>query len=104
MTLNQTTSAFATNTEAKIDLKSYIPDAPVVAKTTCNDVIQACDEALAAKNKEIDFSIRVITTQDTELTRVRQDLRDEVANNNVWYKNPTILILLGVVAGVAISK
>lgn len=88
VTLSQSTNASATSTD----------------KTTCEEVIKAADSALEAKNKEIDFSIRVITTQDTELTRVRQDLRDEKARNDVWYKNPSFLILLGLVSGAVLAK
>jgi hypothetical protein len=74
------------------------------AKTTCEQVITACDAALEAKNHEINFGIKVISTQDEAINRLREDLSEERDRNNVWYKNPALLLLLGVVGGALIAK
>lgn len=85
--LNPSTSAFATSIE----------------KTTCNDVIRACDKALKLKNEEIKFSREIIDDQSLAIERLNRDLNLELDAKGAWYRNPGVLLLIGALAGALIA-
>lgn len=67
--------------------------------TNCNDVIQACEKAIDAKNEqiiELGKGLDLITTQNVEL---RDIVTTQDKQLSAWYRNPFIMLGLGVIAG-----
>jgi hypothetical protein len=71
---------------------------------TPDEVIKACDSALEARKEELrlcNLGIKIRTDENVRLEKENADLRDA---SGVWYKNPFLLIALGLVGGVVISR
>lgn len=64
---------------------------------TCKDVIKACDKALNAKQEQVDATTK-------ELANTQQKLKESDDKLNSPFRNPFLLILLGLIGGVAITK
>jgi hypothetical protein len=80
------------------------PSPTPTAKVTCQDVIKACDQALEDKNKAIEklnLGLAESTKQAGELS-VELDKKEKQLS--AWYRNPFILIGLGLLGGVIIAK
>lgn len=71
---------------------------------TCDEVLTACNDAFEAKKRELQLcDLGLLQTLD-QLDVTKRDLRDEIESNNKIWKNPYLLIGLGVITGVIISK
>lgn len=80
------------------------------SKPTCKDVIEACDKVLEAKNKEITKKDEVIKELDLGLKDSNERLLNAVEDKkkaekerDVWYRNPLIMIPLGIIGGFIIG-
>lgn len=81
-----------------------IASSSTIAKTSCPDVLEACDQALQAKKKELaicDAGVNLLHSSINELTEQVDSLREA---ESTWYHNPWILIGLGIVGGVLLTK
>lgn len=68
-------------------------------KTTCKDVIAACDKALVEKNKQLelsDLAIGTLKKQNGDLSSENESLRE---TNSKWYHNPYVMVVFGAAAG-----
>lgn len=74
------------------------------AETSCREVISKCDDALAAKNKQIS-KLELGLTQCAGRT---VDLQAQIQSKNeqlqAFYRNPFVMLALGAVAGVAVIE
>lgn len=68
-------------------------------KVTCEQIISACDKALAERDKEIDLSgqtIKGLQGQNATLIKNNDSLRGSMG---AWYRNPFVTVILGVAVG-----
>lgn len=75
-----------------------------MATETCDSVLEKCALALDATKKQVelsDLAIKSLKEQNTQLVVNIKGLED---SNNAWYKNPFIMIGLGLVVGVVITR
>ena len=73
------------------------------ATPKCEQVLSACDQALRAKQRELDLADLGIKLRDenrTELQKENARLREE---SSAWYKSPAIWAAIGVIAGTYIG-
>lgn len=73
------------------------------AETTCKDVIKKCDVALEKKEEEIKATNDALTKSKDY--NVLLDVQVKEANDklNAWYRNPFVLLGLGLLGGAAAS-
>jgi hypothetical protein len=70
----------------------------------CQEVIQACSQALIEQDKLIELleaEKKIIFEENKVLVNSNESLRKD---NNKWYKDPLTMTLLGVIIGVGISR
>ena len=69
----------------------------------CKDIIKACDETIAEKNKTIelkDLAVRNCLEHGINVQYQLNEAKDELKS---WYRNPLIIIPLGIIGGIAAS-
>lgn len=77
----------------------------VLAETpTCNSVLQKCDEALQARKKELNLCNLALTQNLSETGELSTKLSDSEDKLNSIWRNPFLLIGLGLVGGVLLVK
>lgn len=78
------------------------------SKPDCKQVIDAADKAIEAQKKEIDLCRTSLLIYDQQNKALLQDLNASNKALSSWYRNPFIMmglgLLGGVVTGVIISK
>lgn len=74
------------------------------AKPSCGDVITACDKALAHKDGAIGGLQMVVLQRDELIKMQKTTIEEQDAKLSAWYRNPWLLLGLGVVAGMAIKR
>ncbi len=75
-----------------------------LAETKCSDVIAACDKAIAAKDGEISAKNDVIKKQDDVNAMLNQKVVDLEAKDRSIFRNPYVLIGVGLIGGFLIAK
>lgn len=65
----------------------------------CNQVIEACDEALEAKNKEIEQLHLGLVESMGQSTALTRDLGEANSKLESPFRNPYLMILLGGLIG-----
>lgn len=70
--------------------------------TTCNDVIKACNEAIQARNKELELT--VIQLNKSEELRRDLEIKLQDAKSPGILSNPFLWGIVGLVIGVAVTK
>lgn len=78
--------------------------APTPPKSSCTDVIVACDQALEAKNKQIKLSDLAISQQKDIIDKQAISLAEKDAKLNAFYRSPVFLIGVGVVGALLLGK
>lgn len=69
------------------------------ATPSCEQVLDACDAALKAKQRELDLAdlgIKIRDEHRVELQKENARLREE---SGAWYRNPFVWAAIGVIAG-----
>jgi peptidoglycan hydrolase CwlO-like protein len=66
---------------------------------SCRDVIKACDETIASKNKALEISNLAIKEAQKQVGDLTTQVNDKNEQLSAWYRNPFILGMLGVLAG-----
>jgi len=77
---------------------------PIQATETCDSVLEKCSIALSETKKQVEISDLAIKTLKEQNTDLYVQVRDLQESANAWYKNPFILIGVGLVLGVVIAK
>ncbi len=78
--------------------------ATTTARADCGSVIKACDNALAAKNKEISLcQLGLTQSLDRSLEQDRTIAERDRQLSSV-FRNPFFLLAIGAVAGIIIVK
>lgn len=81
---------------------------PIYADTkttpSCKDVISACDKALTAKDAQI--TARDQTVSDLKVMSKKQADELQSANDklNSWFRNPWLILAVGVGAGIYLGR
>lgn len=70
----------------------------------CNKVIDLGNQALVAKDKEIDLAKISISQQTEHAAQLQVKLTEAEESNGSWYHNPFIMLALGLVTGVALTQ
>jgi hypothetical protein len=70
----------------------------------CESVIKSCDEALKAQ-RNLNLKIENQLEHELKLGSERdKKIKELEESNNSWYKNPFLLIGIGLVGGVVLAK
>lgn len=78
--------------------------APTNTKLSCNSVIEACDKAIADKNRALELGDLTLTSckaHSSDLITEVEDLRDSASS---WYHNPFVTIGLGILGGIILNQ
>lgn len=65
----------------------------------CRDVIKACDETIAEKNKALELADLTIKSCLTHGTRVQFQLNEAKEELDKWYRQPLLVFGIGVLVG-----
>lgn len=76
----------------------YATDTSKSTKTTCNDVISACDKALADKQAQIDIRDQEMAQTNAMLNANAKEIDDLKRSNDAWYNSHTLWFFVGVAA------
>jgi hypothetical protein len=66
---------------------------------TCPDVLNACDAALKAKQRELDLADLGIKIRDEDRLRLQKENAALRERGSAWYENPVVWAAIGVIAG-----
>lgn len=88
---------------------SPTPSPSPTPKITCNQIIQACDAALAAKNDTIEKKDRALQLADLAIQHAQDDtvrsyneLNElKESQNNIWH-NPFLWVAVGLIGGILV--
>ena len=82
-----------------------ISGSPVRAeeRVTCLDVIKACDIALEKKEKEIELKDLALKQSQDHLSRTLGDLENAREQLGSPFRNPFIMVTVGVVLGIVVT-
>ncbi len=83
---------------------SFATDTQKTTKTTCNDVLKACDEALQAKDLQIKIRDEQVGQGQAMLNASVKEVEDLKRERDAWYKSPYLYVVLGLAAGVYVGK
>lgn len=70
----------------------------------CESALISGQNLIHAQDAIIKGLIEVRTKQASEIQKLDGDIKDLEDSNNAWYKNPFLLIGLGFVGGVLVTK
>lgn len=76
--------------------------APATARAgtpTCDDVLNSCDAALKAKQRELDLADLGIKIRDDDRVRLQKENADLRDRGSAWYQNPAVWAAIGVIVG-----
>ena len=85
-----------------LNLLSMSPSLTMAAGTTppsCDDVLNACGEALKARDKELDLSKLAVQERTSQVDTVQKEYESDENKLNAFYRNPVFLIVLGFAGG-----
>lgn len=71
---------------------------------TCNSVLEKCDKALQETKKSLEISDLAVQTLRNQNQDLVVQVKELESSNSAWYKNPFLMIGLGLVVGVVIAK
>lgn len=84
-----------------------IPYAKAECQTTlekCDKALSACDSALEARNKEIKICNLALMQAVNKAETLNIQVKERESELSAWYRNPFIMITLGIVAGAIINS
>lgn len=90
---------FATNIRAAEGIPFIVHQ-----KTQCQDVFETCDAARGALKAHIDALDTVTVDLQNQLAAETKRANDEASKVGAWYRNPLVLILSGVLVGIAVKR
>lgn len=71
---------------------------------TCDDVLSKCRNAVNMLEVEVEqLELGLADTRDAYV-HLSRELKEEKEKNSAWYKNPYLLIGVGLITGVIIAK
>ena len=73
------------------------------ATPKCEQVLSACDQALRAKQRELDLADLGIQYRQDEVSRLQKENAQLREQSGAWYNNPVVFAALGVIAGAFIG-
>lgn len=85
-----------------ISFTCYADPSPSPSPVTCNQVIQACDKALEAKEKQLQLSDLALKQALDDRGKLQKDLESTRADKDAWYRNPGLWIAVGILVGGAV--
>ena len=74
------------------------------ARPSCDEVLKACDSALEARKLELGLSNTALLQRDGQVNDLKVQLKDTQDSLNAWYRNPYIMIGLGLLTGAVLFK
>lgn len=75
----------------------------LAAPPTCDDVLNSCDSALKAKQRELDLADLGVKIRDEDRERLQKENTQLRDRGQAWYSNPFVFAALGVIAGAYIG-
>lgn len=70
----------------------------------CDSALSACDEALNARKREVQLCQLALVQASHQAETLNVQLKDREEQLGAWYRNPFIMITLGIVAGAIINS
>lgn len=70
----------------------------------CDKAVKACGDALDARKKEVSLCNLALTQTLEDNSSLRIQIDNKEAELNKWYRNPIIMGVLGVAAGVLVIE
>lgn len=80
-----------------------VVDARIQPVVTCEEVIQKCDAALEAKNKQIKKLELGLATQTERVADLSSQLEDKNSQLQSPFRNPFIMGTVGVLIGIVVT-
>lgn len=87
-----------------VSLMVLLTITPAIAKPECTEVLDSCREAVKKLKEERTLSDLVIKDSKEAISSLKVENADLRASKDAWYHNTTIMLLLGVVAGVVTAS
>lgn len=88
---------------SSLSLSTTLPHTAQAATPTCDEVLNSCDAALKAKQRELDLSTLGIQIRQDEMVRLQKQNTQLLEKGASWYENPAVWAALGVIAGAYIG-
>jgi hypothetical protein len=76
----------------------------MAARATCNEDILICDKALQAKKGELKLCDLAVLQLKDENVLLKTQVADKDEALRAWYHNPFVLVALGLVIGVGVTR
>lgn len=77
---------------------------PTATARQCDSVIKKCDDTLKEKNKALDLADLALKKCQDQNAAKNKELDSLRESNSAWYKNPFIVGIIGIAAGVVLGK
>jgi hypothetical protein len=75
-----------------------------IAQTKCDTALNACIKALDARTEQVQALDLALTESRKEADSLRASGREKDEQLSAWYRNPFVMMALGLVAGVAVTR
>jgi hypothetical protein len=81
-----------------------LADPTTTTRPSCENVLVKCDRALQDKVKQVEARDKLIAQSSDVIQKQSGVIVDQEAKLSAWYRNPAVLILIGVVGGFVASQ